>query len=235
MRGSHTLTAGDITGGAVGDWLVTGWFTPNYRPLAEKFATNLAQYHAPFHLWAKSKAASGWNTWRKSSVVMETMDAYPGKTIILMDTDCIVRGDLAPMADFAGDVSLTLKARRMRLIQGFHKRLTLKTSSRVVVFRPTAGARAFAQEWERLLQSATYEGDEVSMVMAFLRRPDISYYHLDSRFAGDEVGNTVPDAVISHYGAHGRTKSSHLGNALKEIERRYFRSGRSQAAKRAWR
>jgi hypothetical protein len=232
---SHTATAGDIKGGAQGDWLVTGWFTPNYRPLAEKLAANLTEFNAPFHLWAKSKAASGWNTWRKPSVVIETLDAYPGRTVILMDTDCIVRGDLAPMVDFDGDVSLTLKARHVRLLHGLHKRLTLKTSSRVVVFRPTAGARLFAQEWERLLQSSPYEGDEVCMVMAFLRRAEISYCHLDPRFAGDEVGNTVSDAVISHYGAHGRTKSSRLGNALKEIERRCFRRGRSQAAKRAWR
>lgn len=232
---SLTGMAGDIKGGAPGGWLVTGWFTPNYRPLAEKLAANLAQYNAPLHLWAKPKAPSGWNTWRKPSVVLETMEAYPGKTVILMDTDCLVSGDLTPMTQFAGDVGLTLKARRMRLLEGFHKRLTLKTSSRVVVFRPTEGARAFAQEWERLLKSAPYEGDEVSMVMAFLRRPDISYCHLDPRFAGDEVGNTVPDAVLAHYGAHGRSKSSRLGNALKEIERRFFRSGRSQAAKRAWR
>jgi hypothetical protein len=232
---SHTGMAGDIKGGAQGDWLVTGWFTPSYRPLAEKLAANLAQYNAPFHLWAKPKAASGWNTWRKPSVVIETMDAYPGKAVILMDTDCIVRGDLTPMTEFAGDVSLTVKARRMSVLPRLHKRIVFKTSSRVVVFHPTVGARAFAAEWERLCKAATYGGDEPSMAWAYLLRPEVSYHNLDPRFAGDEVGSEVPDAVISHYGAHGRTKSSRLGNALKEIERRYFRRGRSQAAKRAWR
>jgi hypothetical protein len=231
----HTATAGDIKGGTIGDWLVTGWFTPNYRPLAERLAANLTEYHAPFHLRAKPKAGAGWNTWRKPSVVIETMDAYPGKTVVLMDTDCIVRGDLAPMAEFAGDVSLTVKVRLMRVVPGFHKRIVFKTSSRVVVFRPTDGARAFAAEWERLCKSATYGGDEPSMAWAYLQRPEVSYHNLDPRYAGDEVGNEVSDAVICHYGAHGRTKSSRLGNALKEIERRYFRRGRSQADKRAWR
>jgi hypothetical protein len=235
VLGVNTPGDGDFKGGADGDWLVTGWFTPNYRPLAEKLAANLADCGAPFHLWAKPKAASGWNTWRKPSVVIETMNAYPGKTVILMDTDCIVRGDLAPIADFHGDVSLTVKARRMRVVPGFHKRIVFKTSSRVVVFRPTEGARAFAAEWERLCKAATYGGDEPSMAWAYLQRPDVSYHNLDPRYAGDEMGNEVSDAVICHYGAHGRTKGSAIGNALKELERRCFRSGRSQASKRAWR
>jgi hypothetical protein len=234
MSDSTPMT-GDITGGTVGDWLVTGWFTPNYRPLAEKLAANLAQHGAPFHLWARAKAASGWNTWQKPSVVLATMDAYPGKTVVLMDADCIVSADISPVAAFPGDVSLTVKARDVRLLRGLHKRISFSTSSRVVVFHPTEGARAFAAEWERMCKTASYGGDEPSMAWAYLNRQGISYHHLDPRYAGDEVGNTVPDAVIRHYGAHGRTKGSVVGNLLKDIERRFFRSGRSQAAKRAWR
>ena len=82
------------------------------------------------------------------------------------------------------------------------------------------GARAFATEWERLCKTANYGGDEPSMAWAYLNRPGIAYHHLDPRYAGDEVGNTVPDAVIRHYGAHGRTKGSAVGNLLKDIERR---------------
>src|SRR5262245_42953256 len=85
---------GDLKGGRVEDWLVIGWFTEDatYRPLAERFATNLAEHGAPFHLFAKPVLGKGWNTWRKPSVVLEAMDAYPGKAIVLMDVDCTVRG-----------------------------------------------------------------------------------------------------------------------------------------------
>jgi hypothetical protein len=218
------------------DWAVCGWFTPDYRPLAEKLAANLAQYDAAFHLWAKPKATPEWNALAKPSVVLQTMDAYPGKTVILMDVDCVIRSDISPITVFAGDVSLTIKARQVRLLRGFQKRITFKTSSRVVVFHPTEGARAFAANWERLCRaSLCADADEANMAWVYLSRPDICYHHLDPRFAGDEVGNTVPDAVISHYGAHGRTKGSALKNLLREIERRWFRTGRSQVAKRAWR
>jgi hypothetical protein len=229
------MGAMDIKGGTTAGWIVCGWFTPDYRPLAEKFAANLAEQNAPFHLWAKPKSSRGWNTWAKPAVALEAMDAYPGATVILMDTDCIVSGDLSPLAAASGDVAITVKARQMRVLPGFHKRTTLKTSSRVVVFHPTKGARAFALEWERRLKSATYGGDEPSMLMAWLQCQDISFHMLDPRYAGDETDVAVPDAIIRHHGAHGRTKGSAVGNLLKTIERRWLRTGRSQAAKRAWR
>src|SRR5262245_61610007 len=102
----------DLKGGAIGNWLVIGWFTPDYRPLAERFAANLAQLNVAFHLWAKPKIGEGWSSLRKPSIVLEAMDAYPRKTLILMDTDCIVNGDISPVTAFAGDISLTLKTRR---------------------------------------------------------------------------------------------------------------------------
>jgi hypothetical protein len=155
--------SGDLIGGTVGDWLVAGWFTPDYRPLAETFAANLAEHGAPYHLWAKPKSERGWNTRRKPSVVLEAMDAYPGKALILMDVDCTVRGDIAPVTLVAGDVGINVKARQERRFRSLGKRITMTASSRVVVFRPTEAARAFAQEWQRLCASAHYAGDETAM------------------------------------------------------------------------
>lgn len=226
----------DIKGGSIDSWLVTGWFTPDYRPIAEKLAASLTEHNAPHHIWAKPTNARGWSTWAKPEVVLDTMRAYPGRTIILMDVDCIVSGDLAPLASIPGDIAITLKTRRMRLLRGLHSRLVTKTSSRVIVLRPTDGARVFAQEWQRRLRTAGYGGDEPSMLTAFLYSPGpLAFSAIDHRYAGDEVGNAVPGAIITHYGAHGRTKGSAMGNLLKSIERRWFRTGRSQAAKRAMR
>ena len=81
------------------DWLVIGWFTPDYRGLAERFAGNLNRFAIPHHLFAKP-IGSGWDTSRKPSVILEAMDLYPGKTIILMDVDCIVDGDIRPVLNF---------------------------------------------------------------------------------------------------------------------------------------
>lgn len=230
------MASDDLKSGTIGDWVVCGWFTPDYRTLAEKLAANLARYDAAFHLWAKQKVSPEWNALAKPSVVLQAMDTYPGKTVILMDVDCVVCSDISPIAAFAGDVSLTIKARTVRLLRGFQKRITFKTSSRVVVFHATDGARGFVTDWERLCKTSTRgDADEANMAWVYLSRPDIRYHLLDPRYAGDEAGNAVSDAVISHYGAHGRTKGSALENLLKDIERRWFRTGRSQAAKRAWR
>jgi hypothetical protein len=59
--------------------------------LAEAFAANLAEHGAPLHLFSKP-ALGGWDTSPKPAAVLEAMDRYPGKTIILAGVDCIICG-----------------------------------------------------------------------------------------------------------------------------------------------
>jgi hypothetical protein len=66
-------------------WAVIGWFTPDYRPLAQSFAANLSQNSVPFHLFAREKQGHGWSTLAKPAVVLKAMERHPGKTLILMD------------------------------------------------------------------------------------------------------------------------------------------------------
>ena len=221
--------SGDIKGGAPGDWLVAGWFTPDYRPLAERFAANLAEHGAPYHLWAKEKLAAGWNTGRKPSVVLETLDAYPGKTIVLMDVDSIVQGDIAPVANVEGDVGITVLARNMPKRQGWQHWIAAECSSRVVVFRPTDGARTFARRWAEQIERSNLSHDEHSMVWTFLACPDVRFDYINSRYSGREVGQ-LHDAVIEHQSAHSNQKRGGRGvvmELLHSIERRYLRSGRT--------
>jgi hypothetical protein len=212
----------DIRGGAVGDWIVIGWFTPDYRPLAERFAANLAEHGAPHHLWAKPKLAPGWNTRTKPSVVLEAMDAYPGKTLVLMDVDCIVKGDISPVTNIDGAVGINIKARQVRRWGRLQRRLAVAASSRVAVFRPTLGARAFAEEWERQCRRAHYGGDETSMAWAYLIRSDVSYSFLDPLYAGREIAGALVtgENVIVHDSAHQKAAPWTLREALKGIERR---------------
>ncbi|HEY1244706.1 MAG TPA: hypothetical protein VGF29_07725 [Hyphomicrobiaceae bacterium] len=220
------LTSGPISG----DWLVVGWFTPDYYKLAAHFSANLTEHGIPFHLWLKPKLGKGWNTLRKPSVVLETMDAYPGKTLVLMDVDCRVNGDIAPATEFSGDVAITIFGRWVRLFWPPHKRLTMKVSSRVVVFRPTEGARIFAQEWERQCKIAHYSGDEVAMGRAFLRGlQGVSFAHLNSRYsANDALGSDM----VGHESAHAAMFPK-PSDWLKAIEKRVFRTGRTKRAKAA--
>jgi hypothetical protein len=212
----------------VKDWLVVGWFTPDYRPIAEAFAANLAQHNAPFHLFAKPKLG-GWDTLRKPSIVIEAMDTCPDKALVLMDVDCTVSGDIAPAAHIPGDVGFAMHARRVRLLWPMHKRITIKASSRVVVFRPTEGARAFAVEWERQCKKPEMGAgdDEAAMAAAYLvQRPGIAYCYLDSRYSGLATSS----AVICHDSAHERMPKLGIKGTLKAVEK-LFRTGRTKNAK----
>ena len=222
----------DIRGGEARDWIVTGWFTPDYRPLAEKLAAGLATHGATHHLWARPKVSTGWNTHNKPAVVLATMDAYPGRAIVLMDVDCIVTGDLSPVADVAGDVGLAIKAR-----PGRRSRIVLTLSSRVAVFRPTPAARTFAERWAAACASSCRSDDEWSMAWTFIRHPEIGYAHLDQRYIGRELGsaNQIDGIVIWHDSAHDieRRRSSPIASirhALKACETRLFRTGATRAA-----
>jgi hypothetical protein len=221
----------DLIGGTPADWIVVGWFTPDYRPLAEKFAANLSQHNAPYHLFARAKTTAGWSAMQKPAVVLDAMRAHPSKTLVLMDVDCIILDDIAPVAGISGDVAITVKPRRVRLMWPPNRRLTLKAISRVVVFRPTDGARRFAETWKRICEVSPEFGDEDALARAFLSCHGAAISHLDSHYAGEEVPAT-PHHIVVHDSAHERQRRQSLMGSLKAIERR-LRTGSTKLAKQA--
>jgi hypothetical protein len=238
--------SGDIIGGTPRGWLAIGWFTQDYRPLAERFAANLAEHGVPHHLWARPKIAAGWNTSQKPDVVLGAMDAYPDKTVVLMDLDCIVSGNIAPVVDVAGDVGITVIARNIpgridrRLRVGPDRRwrhqIAVECSSRVVVFRPTPGARAFAGAWKHQVATSHVSHDEHCQVWAYLRSSGagVEFSFIDARYSGREIGQ-LADAVIAHDSEHAKIKAARRGgimDALRTFERRWLRTGRTKARKR---
>jgi hypothetical protein len=228
------IATGDLKGGTPGDWLVVGWFTEDatYRPLAEAFAANLAEPGAPFHLWAKP-ALAGWNTRRKPSVVLEAMDAYPGKTVVLMDVDCLVRGNIGSVTNVRGDVGIVVIARNQRKGKRWAHWLAVECSSRVVVFRPTDGARAFARAWADTIERSTVNHDEHSMAWAYLSSPGVHFDYIPQEYSARELG-TIPDAVIVHDSAHDEQRRAERGPirlALRALERRFLRTGRTRVSR----
>ena len=226
--------SGDLVGGQVGDWLVTGWFTEDdvYRPLAEAFAFSLSEHGAPFHLWAKP-ALGTWNTRRKPEVVLEAMDAYPGKTVVLMDVDCVLSGNIAPVTQIHGDVGIVVIARNVRRKRRWAHWLSVECSSRVVVFRPTDGARVFAQTWADQIERSHVNHDEHSMAWAYLSSPGVRFDYIDQAYSGRETG-TVPDAVIVHDSAHDEQRRAERGpikRVLRAFERRFLRTGRTRSSR----
>jgi hypothetical protein len=226
-------STGDLRGGQIGDWLVIGWFTPDYRPLAEGFAAHLAGRGVPYHLWERAKLAKVWNVIQKPSVVLESMDAYPGKTLILMDIDCVVQGDIAPIvAGTTGDVGITVHARNIRRGRKWQYAIAFDCSSRVVVFRPTAKARAFASRWAAEIEASTdIRHDEHSMAWAFITCPGVQFSFIDRRYSGREISD-LPDAVICHDSLKGKEqREPPAWQAMLKVFERPFRSGQSKLRK----
>jgi hypothetical protein len=225
------IADGDIRGGQVGHWLLVGWFTPNYRPLAQRFAADLEQHGTPFRLFAKP-ALGTWSTSRKPSVVIEAMDLYPGKTIVLADVDCIIQGDVAPVADVAGDVGICVIAKNVVKGETIRPWLSVETSSRVVVFKPTDGARTFAQRWAAEIERSSTKHDEHALSWAYLRSQDVRFEFIDQAYSGREI-SIYPDAVIAHDSAHEKQRRDDM-SVLKRVLRRIekpFRTGRTKASK----
>lgn len=212
------------------DWLAVGWFTPDYRPLAARFANNLAQHAIPYHLFARDKIGNGWDTRQKPSVVLEAMKRYPGRTVVLMDVDCIVKDDIEPITRITTDIAVSVKARQLRKGRAWQKQIAVVVGSRVAVFRPTNGARTFLQEWERQCRGAHYSGDETSMAWAYLLRPEVTSTQLDRRFAGSEVtAAPIPGLVVAHESVHDRSTGHSISLFLRSLEKRYLRTGRTKA------
>ena len=72
--------------------IVTGFFTPNYRPLAETFSANLVQFAIPHHLFAVQQSDWKSATLLKPRIITKARNLYEDKIIAFMDVDCIVRG-----------------------------------------------------------------------------------------------------------------------------------------------
>lgn len=224
----------DIVGGVVEDWVVVGWFTPDYRPLAEKFAANLNEHGIPHHLFAREKLEKGWNTQQKPSVVLSAMDAYPHTTLVLMDVDCKICGDVRPVVYFEGDVGISIKTRQLRRGWWASRRpIAIMMSSRVAVFKPTSVARLFAETWKTECGHTDYSGDETALTYAFLRSPKTEFHYNDIKFRGLEVGcaGTPDDAIIVHVSVHERHRQRDMGfirRSLRAFERKWLRTGHTK-------
>lgn len=208
------------------EYLVIGWFTPNYKPLADKFAANLDQYNIPYHLFAKP-AQREWNTRRKPEVVLEAVQLYKGKTLILMDIDCIVRGDIERITKINRDVGITLLAQNIpKKRYKLQHWIAVEASSRVVVFKPTQGAKHFAAKWRDVIAESTFNHDEHSLIWAFLQSAStVSFSYIDRDYSGREITQN-PDGIIVHNSAHHKVyKRWKLKDMLRGLEKP-FRSGR---------
>lgn len=207
----HKQMGLDILSYGNADWLVVGWFTPDYRPVAERFAANLRQHGAPYHLYPVDSFGSSFveRTRKKPEIVLKALGDYTGKTIVLMDVDSIVSGDIQPVTEILGDVGVIMKARQEKL-----PRLSIAASSRVMVFRPTPDARRFAEAWKAMCADPAHSrwDDELCLAWTFVTHSDVRCQHIPVEYSARGTGE-CKNQVISHKAKtpSGRTRGSPFG------------------------
>lgn len=202
LAGPESAAGADIIGSVKPrGWVVCGWFTPDYRPLAETLASQLAAHGAPHHILAAEKTGS-WSRQilRKPNMVQRAMREHPNDVIVFMDVDCEVRGPLDDVVKTPADLTCSLFVKRRR------GRQRNDLSSRVIVVRPTPGAHQLVNHWIQQCQEANSIapefGDECALMVALSRCTSASWSAIDPRYAGRELPQAPKGAIIVHDSAH---------------------------------
>jgi hypothetical protein len=110
-------------------WLVH----PDYEAWFKKLEPTLIEHEAPYDFKAVPKIEGGWerNTCRKAGFVLDFMERHPGKTIILLDVDCMVTGELNKLTELSCDVALDFHIQRKR------RRINLVPATGHMIIQPT--------------------------------------------------------------------------------------------------
>jgi hypothetical protein len=194
---------------------VVGWFTPDYRSLAEGFSANCVEVNAPHHLF-ELDSLPDWCTHAKPVVLRSAMQRYPGHRIILMDVDCLLRGPIHALARSTADLSFYLNVKRRE-----GERARGHASSRVMSIAPNAGVLEFLKSWDHWNAAISSKGDEQGLLAAFGQASNLLYQPLDILYAGRELEDAPDNAVIVHQSATQDTTGGRM--------RRWFKRSRRQA------
>ena len=201
--------------------IVTGFFTPDYRPLAQSFCKNLSDHRVSHHIYALARITGGWEvqTRQKPNALAAAMRDYPTQTLVLMDVDCQVRGDISDLLALEPDVTLMLKRKATKLGEA------LLPGSRVIVVKPTKGGTTFVRSWKEACESGLKGSDETALFRIIEQSGGtFSIGALPQRFTGTELRDAKADAIIVHKSVHDNTRPAW---SLRKGIQRIFRKVRN--------
>ncbi len=182
-------------------YVICGWYTPRYRHWWPALQASLEHHRQPFDFVEVEQPPGTWEaaTLQKPVQIMDAMRRHPSEVVVFIDVDCVVRGDLSPLAELRGDVAMYLRGRRGR-IAGY--KLHARTGT--VVLKPTRGARDFVATWCEMSDCCRYgEVDQLSFALAMGSCPDTTFQPLDERWCGIKGD---PKAIILHDQASAGTR-----------------------------
>jgi len=83
------------------------------------------------------------------------------------------------------------------------------------------------------IEASAVNHDEHSMAWAYLSSPGVHFDYIDQKYSAREIGR-IPDAVIEHDSAHDEARRASRGRfqtLLREVERRFLRTGRTRQSR----
>ena len=180
------------------NFIVCGWYTPDYRHYWTKLQQQLVEIGAPHDFCECPKGAGGWeaNTRRKPAQILAALDRNPDKVVIFIDVDCAIPGGLAGLTELASipsDVAFYLRSGRRRTGT---PRFNPRTGT--MVFQPTQRARAFVEQWYAASSAAPrYSNDQEILPIVLGKVPGLSVTFVDVRFCALPC-DKCPVPVILH-------------------------------------
>ena len=204
----------DIIGGTNDSYVVVGFFTPNYRPLAARLADDLSKFGIPHHFYATTDAEWHAAILLKPAYITRARAEYPGKTIVSMDVDCSIKEPIASGLAISADVGLAFNEVRERTAR-------LYPTSRVTVWSPTIGATNLLDKWSELCRRAEVKNDEILLMVAIARTVGSSLQALPETHRGLEWTKAPANSAIVHDSARVKAKSKNVRRRLLRATREF--------------
>lgn len=180
------------------DYVICGWYTPNYRHWADRLKANLDRIGEPWSFTEVQPLPGGWeaNTLRKPAQILEAMGRHPDKMVIFLDVDCEVLHSLEELSEIDADIALHFRCKTLR--DGMPR---LMARSGTMVLNPHASTIAFLKAWRDLNKAAPFGTvDQRTLPAAIARTPGLSVEVLDVAFCATPADG-VRSPVILHANA----------------------------------
>lgn len=198
--------------------IVCGWYTPDYLVWKSQLVMSLDRHGIPHDIIAVDRVGDDWagETLRKASQLQDAMRRNSGKVIVFLDVDCLVTGDISPLADLSGDVAVYMQARVRR--KGWHSgRYAMHAITRTIVVKPTAGSRAFVQTWVEHSEAAQFgDVDQTSFLTAMGASHDTSFQPLAWKWSATMRN---PGVIVHDQASKNTPKLTRLGRLWRKLKK----------------
>lgn len=188
---------GEILKDAVGvPFLTCGFFTDGYAAEADKLRESLERTQTPYFF--KHFTSRGYweaNTRIKPEFLLDCLRRFPGRDIVYLDADSVVRSPLKLFFDFDADVGVFIAPADAGMT---HRYLT-----GTLYLRNTLAVQAFVEDWIRAQDGMVLGVDQDSFTAAIERHSDLRIGALPESYVKIfDRGAETP--VIEHFQASRR-------------------------------